>query len=554
NQAITDGDFFVVKVTAQDTTTVSYYKVTISVTAPSSGGNSSNAPSSSVEQITVDVKQGQTDKNVSEITVERSTDKDGQKSDTVTYNESNAEETIRNLKDTKEDTVRIVIPDEKDEVVETKINIPSTTLDLLSEGKINLQIDTEEAKVDISKDTIRDISKGSEDDLYFRLVSVKDSIQKETIAQHAIVQVGTINGDTNSISVIGTPVTIETNMSSTSADITLPLTGFELPTVPAERAALLQQIAVYIEHSDGDKEFVQGELVEYKDGVYGIRFHITKFSSFTIVKTDAFLKSSASDVLKVSGLSKSVIKGSSITATVGNDVTSINPKITVSKAATWELYMDKKCSQIIANHHLKLNTGKNISYIKVTAENGTSKVYTLTITRNKSSNVGIVKVQIPKGAVLNRKNITATVANEVTEIVVEIVVRNNNVWKLYSDKAYTKEITNSKLSLKEGINTVYLKVDAEDKKTSIVYILKITREETNEVTYNAHIKLGLIGSKPYAEQVAKIFEDEYAGSKVEIKKEGKYYRVYVDFTDKAAAEKACQDMINRKYIVNYYII
>jgi len=168
--------------------------------------------------------------------------------------------------------------------------------------------------------------------------------------------------------------------------------------------------------------------------------------------------------------------------------------------------------------------------------------------------VGIVKVQIPKGAVLNRKNITATVANEVTEIVVEIVVRNNNVWKLYSDKAYTKEITNSKLSLKEGINTVYLKVDAEDKKTSIVYILKITREETNEVTYNAHIKLGLIGSKPYAEQVAKIFEDEYAGSKVEIKKEGKYYRVYVDFTDKAAAEKACQDMINRKYIVNYYII
>jgi hypothetical protein len=63
----------------------------------SSGGNSSNDTSSSVEQITVDVKQGETDKNASEITVERSTDKDGHKTDTVTYRVNSAEETIKSL-------------------------------------------------------------------------------------------------------------------------------------------------------------------------------------------------------------------------------------------------------------------------------------------------------------------------------------------------------------------------------------------------------------------------------------------------------------------------
>lgn len=71
------------------------------------------------------------------------------------------------------------------------------------------------------------------------------------------------------------------------------MTGLTIPTDPAERAALQQQLAVYIEHSDGDKELVQGELVAYRDGTYGIKFHINKFSTFTVVRTNAFQKTSA---------------------------------------------------------------------------------------------------------------------------------------------------------------------------------------------------------------------------------------------------------------------
>lgn len=273
----------------------------------SSGGNTTPVSStpSGVTQITVDVKQGNTDSTVSQITVERRTGSDGKKTDTVTYQESKAEETVKKLKEENKDTARIVIPDEKDEVAETKVNVPVKALEVLAKGGINLQIDTEEAKIDISKNTIAGISKDVEGDLYFRLVPVKDEAQKKSTINQALLKAALVSGNTDSsLSIVGNPVTIETNMSSTEADITLPLTGMTLPSNPAEKAALLQQLAVYIEHSDGDKELVQGELVEYKEGVYGIQFHINKFSTFTVVRTDAFLASSAAKMLRLFGLNR----------------------------------------------------------------------------------------------------------------------------------------------------------------------------------------------------------------------------------------------------------
>lgn len=270
----------------------------------SSGGNTTPVSStpSGVTQITVDVKQGNTDSTVAQITVERRTGSDGKKTDTVTYQESKAAETVKKLKEENKDTARIVIPDEKDEVAETKVNIPVQALEVLAQGGINLQIDTEEAKIDIAKNTITGISQEVEGDLYFRLVPVKDEAQKKSTIDQALLKAALVSGNTDSsLSIVGNPVTIETNMSSTEADITLPLTGMTLPSNPAEKAALLQQLAVYIEHSDGDKELVQGELVEYKEGVYGIRFHINKFSIFTVVRTDAFLASSAAKSLRFFG-------------------------------------------------------------------------------------------------------------------------------------------------------------------------------------------------------------------------------------------------------------
>ena len=505
------------------------------------------------EQITVEVKQGNTDSTVSQITIDRSTDKDGKKTDQVTYQEEKAVETIEKLKSEGKDTARIVIPDADNVVAETTVNIPSKSLDVLAKGEITLQIDTEKAKIDIPKNSLQNVGNSFEEDLYFKLIPIKEQEQKEAVSERAVFEARVINENAqNDISVIGEPVTIETNMPSTAVDITLPLSGIEIPTDPKEREAFLKQLAVYIEHSDGDKELVQGEIIEYKEGILGIRFHITKFSIFTIVKTDAFAKASGCDVLKVMVPLNATVNGTNISATVDSQVSSKTIKVKVSEKATWVLFSDKACKKEILNQKFMLRTGKNKAYLKVTAENGTEKIYTVTITRKKSSAADIIKVNVPQDADIKGNNITAFVADERYVLAVKVTTSAKATWKLYSDKNCTKLVNNQQLQLKEGTNFAYLKVTAEDGITSRVYQLKITFKTSPEIQYATHVKLGLIGDKAYAEKVAKIFEQDYECGNVIIKKQGKYYRIYLDFTDKATAKAACQDMITRNYIINYY--
>ena len=127
-------------------------------------------PSPTAEKISIEVKQGNTDSTVSQISVERTTNAKGEKSDTVTYQEDKAVETVDNLKAEGKDVARIVIPDEKDEVSETTINIPSYSLKTLTKGEISLQIETEDAKIDIPKESLQRVSSSLEKDLYFHFM------------------------------------------------------------------------------------------------------------------------------------------------------------------------------------------------------------------------------------------------------------------------------------------------------------------------------------------------------------------------------------------------
>lgn len=55
---------------------------------------------------------------------------------------------------------------------------------------------------------------------------------------------------------------------------------------PAARQQALDNLAVYIEHSDGTKELIQGKLVKLSDSSEGIEFTVNKFSTFTLVVVD----------------------------------------------------------------------------------------------------------------------------------------------------------------------------------------------------------------------------------------------------------------------------
>jgi hypothetical protein len=358
------------------------------------------APEEQQEEITVDIKKGDSEEAAARIVVRRTTNADGTKTDTVVYDEAKALEAIVKLKEEGFDLARIVVPDENDEVSETNIKIQSKALDIMVEGNINLEIDTENVKINIPKESLREFSEESPDDLYFNLVPVKKEEEKEQIVERArngMLIMGITEGTL--LSVIGRPMVIETNMPSAAVDITLPLNDIVIPTDEKEREEFLNKLGVYVEHSDGDKELIKGEIVEFKDGVYGIKFRIMKFSTFTILRLDkAAEKSRECEILTVKSPAKAKLEGTRLSLTVQYETTNITVKVTVSENASWTLYSDSACKKAIKDNRLQLKIGSNKAYLKVTAEDGTStRVYTIAVTRDK-------KPEVPKKVVFIATN------------------------------------------------------------------------------------------------------------------------------------------------------
>ena len=247
----------------------------------SSSSSSSNHGSSTTQAIKAEVTNGSSSNSISQIIVERTTNKDGTKADTVDYTESKAKDTVEQLLKEGQSVARIVLPDSGGQVSETNINISKGATSALSAGNVSLEMNTENGIIALPTQTLQGLS----EDVYFRLVPIKDAAKKQEIQtnanREAVIKV--VSGS-NSAQVLGNPTAIETNISGQEVNITLPLKDINIPTDSSARDAFLKDLGIYIEHSDGTTEFVKGEIVEYSSGIYGIKFTVTKFSNFTIVK------------------------------------------------------------------------------------------------------------------------------------------------------------------------------------------------------------------------------------------------------------------------------
>jgi len=344
-----------------------------------------STPTSQTEEITVDVKIGSSNEVASVVTVQRTTETNGRKTDTIIYQDENVKETIEKLNEEGKNVARIVIPDAKDEISETNVKIPTTSLELIAASNINLEIDTKNARISIPKETIQNANTESMEELYFSIIPITNVEEKAQVIERAKKEAVVLELVKDStMLVIGTPMTIETNMPSSLVDITLPLYGVVIPTVVKEREEFLSKLAVYIEHNDGEKVLVRGEIVDYEEGVLGIKFSITKFSTFTIIKADSLVQKSNECEIEAKSPSATTMKGTKLSLTVKYNTTKTKVNVTISEDATWKLYSDMACKKEITNKYMSLKVGANKAYIKVTAEDGSSaKVYTITVTRSK---------------------------------------------------------------------------------------------------------------------------------------------------------------------------
>lgn len=249
---------------------------------------STPAPTTKQEQIVVDVN-GTNGTNLTKTPITRTTETNGTIKDLVKMTEAIAKESVGKAKQLNMNTARIVIPDTKDSVSETRIELPKAAVKELNDGSLKLEISTENVVISVPTNSIT----GFDQDLYFRVVPLKKESERKEVEERAKKEqlIQQVAPNTN-VLVLARPVEIDTNMQSREVTLTLPLRD-SLPTDPAARQQALDNLAIYIEHSDGTKELIQGKLVQLADNSEGIEFTVTKFSTFTLVVVDG-LKASQS--------------------------------------------------------------------------------------------------------------------------------------------------------------------------------------------------------------------------------------------------------------------
>lgn len=274
----------------------------------SGGSDPSPAPQPSTETITLNVQVGKGSQfeNAAKTVITRTTLPDKTKKDMVNYTSSQAEETVKTAKASGSTTARLFLPDAKDEVSQIDISISKDAVGKLVNAGLDLTIYSENGQIHIPAESLAGLS----EDLYFRIVPIKKEDERKQVETRAkqehIVREVLGNG---SIYVVGRPMTIETNLSSRAVTITLPLDPASVPADQAKREAFMANLAVFIEHSDGERALVKPAVVPYDDTRMGLSFGIDKFSTFTIVNIDELAQ-----YLKDHGIGQGGILSSSATA------------------------------------------------------------------------------------------------------------------------------------------------------------------------------------------------------------------------------------------------
>ncbi|MFJ7665149.1 S-layer homology domain-containing protein [Lysinibacillus sp. NPDC097162] len=257
-------------VTAEDGSQREYTILVTRENAPINSGDTTVSESTEIFTVNIESSSGEA---VSKTTIKRTIGEDGFMKDEVILTEKSALETISKLKEVGSDQARIVIPDSQDKVKQVDISIPNNIVSLLKNNQLNLTIQAYNVNIDVSKDSLATFNYN----LYFRLIPLNEQNEQLEIEERAKNELIDKDITGSSISkLIGRPMKIETNMQNRPVTLTLPLPN----NLSQEQ---LNNLAIYIEHSDGTKELLHGKVVDYQKDMLGLQFKVTKFSTFSML-------------------------------------------------------------------------------------------------------------------------------------------------------------------------------------------------------------------------------------------------------------------------------
>jgi S-layer homology domain. len=171
-----------------------------------------------------------------------------------------------------------------DEVV---FPLSASALKRFAQARVSVALEAEGAVISIPPESLEGL--GARDgDTVFRIVSVRNAGEQERINSRVLASDELrkqARGGT--VRIIGRSIIIEANYSNYRTRVMFPLAESVLPSDPDERAAFLRQLAVYIEHGDGEIAVKRGNAVYSAEGEpAGIEVELDKFSTFTVVRME----------------------------------------------------------------------------------------------------------------------------------------------------------------------------------------------------------------------------------------------------------------------------
>ncbi|ABR47724.1 cell wall/surface repeat protein [Alkaliphilus metalliredigens QYMF] len=116
----------------------------------------------------------------------------------------------------------------------------------------------------------------------------------------------------------------------------------------------------------------------------------TAFSTALATASINAVASTEKEITAITIPAGATIEGTNIIASVANATSSVIVDVTVSPGAYWTLYSDEECAEEIVDKTMNLYVGTNTAYIKVTAQDGTTKTYTAVVSRGANPTYTVI--------------------------------------------------------------------------------------------------------------------------------------------------------------------